>query len=60
MPEYLCEEGLKNGKIIKLNDNPNIPENNFHLVWNKIALRYPKVLYIKVHIIGLAKQGYFE
>ncbi|MDR0218521.1 MAG: LysR family transcriptional regulator [Enterobacteriaceae bacterium] len=60
IPEYLCEDGLKNGRIIKINNDANTPENNFYLVWNKSALRQPRVLYVKEHIISLAKQGYFE
>ncbi|PHM52801.1 LysR family transcriptional regulator [Xenorhabdus sp. KK7.4] len=60
MPEYLCEEGLKAGKIVKINDKTNTPENNFYLVWNKSSLRHPRVLYVKEHIINLAKSGYFK
>ncbi|MCC8365925.1 LysR family transcriptional regulator [Xenorhabdus sp. PB61.4] len=60
MPEYLCEEGLNNGKIFKINGGINTPENNFYLVWNKSSLRHPRVLYVKEHIINLAKVGYFK
>ncbi|MEQ1977436.1 LysR family transcriptional regulator, partial [Xenorhabdus sp. SGI240] len=59
MPEYLCKNGLKSGKIVKINDEDNIPENQFYLVWNKSALRHPRVLYVKEHIINLALRGYF-
>ncbi|CBJ79308.1 putative LysR-family transcriptional regulator [Xenorhabdus bovienii str. Jollieti] len=59
MPEYLCEDGFKSRKVFKINHNTNIPENNFYLVWNKSALRHPRVLYVKNHIINLAQQGYF-
>ncbi|CDG21516.1 putative LysR-family transcriptional regulator [Xenorhabdus poinarii G6] len=60
MPEYLCQEEIDAGRIIKINLVEQMPENDIYLVWNESALRQPSVMFVKEHIIRVAETGVFK
>lgn len=60
MPEYLCQEEITAGRIIQINIGVKMPENDIYLVWNESALRQPRVMFIKEHILSIAETGIFE
>jgi DNA-binding transcriptional LysR family regulator len=60
MPEYLCQEEIDAGKIVKINITEEMPENEIYLVWNESALRQPSVMFVKEHIIRISDTGIFK
>lgn len=51
LPNYMCREELKTGTLINLYDHKANPENNIYLVWPKINLRDPRVVFVKDHLL---------
>jgi DNA-binding transcriptional LysR family regulator len=60
MPEYLCQEEIDAGRIVKINITEKMPENEIYLVWNESALRQPSVMFVKEHIIRISDTGFFK
>lgn len=51
LPDYLCEEDIRTGKLVKLIENVSEPINQIHLTWPKIKLRDPRVAFVKNYLI---------
>lgn len=60
MPEYLCQKSLANGDLIKLDPLTEAFDNDIYLAWNESALRHPRVMFVKNHILRLAESGLFN
>jgi DNA-binding transcriptional LysR family regulator len=47
LPDYLCAEALASGQLVELLTTRPGPDNTLYLVWNKTALRHPRVVYVR-------------
>jgi DNA-binding transcriptional LysR family regulator len=47
LPQYLCNNQLKDGSLILLYQPINPPSNNLYLVWNRSNLRHPRVVFAR-------------
>ncbi|WP_024277408.1 substrate-binding domain-containing protein [Xanthobacter sp. 126] len=47
LPDYLCAEALASGQLVELPTTRPGPDNTLYLVWNKTALRHPRVVYVR-------------
>lgn len=57
LPDYLCHQDLKSGRIAELPTIRPGPDNIIYLVWNKGALRHPRVAHVRDRLISHAQQG---
>lgn len=57
LPDYLVADYLASGRMVELPTIRPGPENLLYLVWNKGALRHPRVAYVRDHIIVSATRG---
>lgn len=53
LPDYLCEQDIAEGKLISLMDNLEKPVNPLFLVWPKIALREPRVVFVRDRLLEI-------
>jgi DNA-binding transcriptional LysR family regulator len=47
LPDYLCAEALAAGHLVELPAARPGPDNSLYLVWNKTALRNPRVVHVR-------------
>ncbi|WP_324695208.1 LysR family transcriptional regulator [Novosphingobium sp. RL4] len=47
LPDYLCAEALASGQLVELPTTRPGPDNTLYLVWNKTALRHPRVVHVR-------------
>jgi DNA-binding transcriptional LysR family regulator len=47
LPDYLCAEALATGQLVELPTARPGPDNTLYLVWNKTALRHPRVVHVR-------------
>ncbi|MDH0127168.1 LysR family transcriptional regulator [Brucella intermedia GD04153] len=47
LPDYLCAEALATGQLVELPTIRPGPDNTLYLVWNKTALRHPRVVHVR-------------
>lgn len=47
LPDYLCAEALATGQLVELQTRRPGPDNTLYLVWNKTALRHPRVVHVR-------------
>ncbi|MEE4454899.1 LysR family transcriptional regulator [Novosphingobium resinovorum] len=47
LPDYLCAEALATGQLVELPTTRPGPDNTLYLVWNKTALRHPRVVHVR-------------
>jgi len=57
VPRYLCEEELRDGRLIALHKPPQAPGNDIFMAWNKTALRHPRNIFIR-DMLTIAAQGW--
>ena len=57
LPDYLCRDQIKAGELVQL--GPEGPENIIYLVWNKGALKHPRIAFAKDVISAFANINYF-
>lgn len=55
LPDYLAAEPLRAGALVELPTTRNGPDNLLYLVWNKGALRHPRVVHVHDHLIATAQ-----
>lgn len=60
LPDYLCDEEIALNQLIELDIGNTVVENPFYLVWNKGALRQPRLLYVRDYFIEQAKLKSFK
>ncbi len=60
LPDYLCHDELASERLIELTAEKPPQWNNFYLVWNKGALRQPRILYVRDYFIGQAEKMTFS
>ncbi len=51
LPDYLCATDLADGTIAELSTPRPGPHNMIYLAWNKGALRHPRVVYVRDHLL---------
>ncbi len=51
LPDYLCQHELKTGKLIALDSLAKVPRNPIYLIWPKVMLRDPRVVFVKNHLL---------
>ena len=51
LPDYICAEELQRGSLINLYDHKDNPLNKLYLVWPKLNLRDPRVVFVKDHLL---------
>jgi len=54
LPDYLTADYLAAGRMVELPTVRPGPENLLYLVWNKGALRHPRIAYVRDHIVASA------
>lgn len=59
MPEYLCQDGIKKGKMMHIHHAGDFPENDIYLVWNESGLRHNRVMFFKEYILRISDEGIF-
>jgi DNA-binding transcriptional LysR family regulator len=58
LPDYLTRAERDRGDLVELPPPKAVPENRFHLVWAKAALRHPRVAFARDRLIeALAAKG---
>lgn len=55
LPDYLCADVLVSGALVQLVTAKPGPENSLFLVWNKTALRHPRVVHVRDHLLNASK-----
>ncbi|WP_449433061.1 LysR family transcriptional regulator [Pseudomonas putida] len=53
LPDYQCQEALRDGRLVALNAREDAPANNLYLVWNKATMRNPRIVHVRDYILGL-------
>ncbi|SDN03268.1 LysR family transcriptional regulator [Ensifer sp. YR511] len=56
LPDYIAADYIATGRMAELPTIRPGPENLLYLVWNKGALRQPRVAYVRDHIVVSASQ----
>jgi len=51
LPDYLCAEALTAGQLVELPTVRPGPDNKLYLVWNKTALRHPRVVHVRDRLL---------
>ena len=51
LPDYICAEELQRGSLINLYDHKDNPLNKLYLVWPKLNLRDPRVVFVKDYLL---------
>ncbi|SFL67641.1 DNA-binding transcriptional regulator, LysR family [Methylobacterium pseudosasicola] len=51
LPDYFCAEALATGRLINLLPARTGPDNTLYLVWNKAALRHPRVVHVRDRLL---------
>jgi DNA-binding transcriptional LysR family regulator len=51
LPDYLCADALAAGQLVELPVTKPGPDNILYLVWNKTALRHPRIVYLKDYLL---------
>ncbi|PTQ07438.1 hypothetical protein CLG96_18025 [Sphingomonas oleivorans] len=54
LPDYLAADHLASGRLVELSTARPGPENLLYLTWNKGALRHPRVVHVRDHLIASA------
>ncbi|MBT2134520.1 hypothetical protein KK137_09260 [Croceibacterium sp. LX-88] len=57
LPDYLCADAVKAGRLVVLPTPGEIPENMIYLAWNKPSLRHPRVVYVRDYLLASAKRN---
>jgi len=52
LPDYICESALRDGQLLELTTERPAPFNQLYLIWNKGALRHPRVVYVRDSLIA--------
>lgn len=52
LPDYLCDNELAGGQLAELPTAIPAPYNQLYLIWNKGALRHPRVVYVRDSLIA--------
>ncbi len=47
LPDYLCEDDVIAGSLTEFGTGQASPFNQLYLVWNRSALRHPRVVYVR-------------
>jgi DNA-binding transcriptional LysR family regulator len=53
LPDYLCADALASGRLVEIPPRHAAPTNNLLLTWNKMAMRNPRIAYVRDFILGL-------
>jgi len=56
LPDYLAADYVNSGTMVELPTIRPGPENLLYLVWNKGALRHPRIAYVRDHMAGLFRK----
>jgi DNA-binding transcriptional LysR family regulator len=56
MPDYLCEEALRAGRVKEISAPRPCPENTLYIAWPKGALRHPRVAYTRDHLLRVLRR----
>ncbi|MCJ2058031.1 LysR family transcriptional regulator [Methylobacterium sp. J-048] len=51
LPDYICADALATGRLIDLFPTKTGPDNRLYLVWNKAALRHPRVVHVRDRLL---------
>ncbi len=51
LPDYLCADALAAGTLVNLLPTSAGPDNTLYLVWNKAALRHPRVVHVRDRLL---------
>lgn len=54
LPDYLCAEPLAAGSLVELPTARPGPDNTLYLVWNKTALRHPRVVHVRDFLLQIS------
>lgn len=57
LPDYLAADHLASGRLVELPTTRQGPDNLLYLVWNKGALRHPRVVHVRDHLIAAAMRA---
>lgn len=57
LPDYICAEDLAQGALAELGAPRPGPENALYVLWNKTALRHPRVVYVRDFLLRAMRQG---
>ncbi|MGU7774296.1 LysR family transcriptional regulator [Burkholderia sp. MR1-5-21] len=52
LPDYLCAGSLESGRLVSLTAPENAPTNNLYLVWNKRAMRTPRIVHARDYLLN--------
>ncbi|CAB3774956.1 LysR family transcriptional regulator [Paraburkholderia humisilvae] len=53
LPDYLCANALASGTLVAISPRHTAPTNDLFLAWNKMAMRNPRIAYVRDFIVGL-------
>lgn len=53
LPDYQCAEALESGRLVSITSHQTAPTNNLYLVWNKAAMRSPRIVHVRDFILGM-------
>ncbi|MCJ2139152.1 substrate-binding domain-containing protein [Methylobacterium sp. E-066] len=51
LPDYICADALATGRLVELPTVKPGPDNRLYLVWNKAALRHPRVVHVRDRLL---------
>ncbi|MDK1705724.1 LysR family transcriptional regulator [Serratia rubidaea] len=58
LPDYQCVDALASGALVSLTPLEDAPTNNLYLVWNKTAMRNPRIVHVRDFMLGLFDKGH--
>ncbi|MCU7645924.1 LysR family transcriptional regulator [Pseudomonas piscis] len=53
LPDYQCREALEADRLVSLTSLAQAPTNELYLVWNKTAMRSPRLIHVRDFLLGL-------
>ncbi|APX12569.1 LysR family transcriptional regulator [Tateyamaria omphalii] len=57
IPDYLCVRALDERTLVEVAAPAETPEASFYLVWNKSALRHPRVAFARQTLLDAMQEG---
>lgn len=60
LPDYLAADYIASGRMVELPTIRPGPENLLYLVWNKGAMRHPRIAHVRDHIVASVSQALSE